>query len=427
MTMKSMKLKLFEFRKTLTTEQTDVDLIISEHINLCDNYSELEILENLKNQLEPYMYFSDLKPFLENVENELNEDSVVYALKDLYHKIKRKGDTFLYTQALNTILECSGIDDDVERNEKILNDLKMYEWIPEVRGFLYDMAETPQAKQNFSSDGAKIEDVFSVAVQVEEGFLTYIDDKWFILTDDIISYTTLEKHITDQVELKKLRLLEQSINKGVIDENEISFKISEELNISFDFKTKEMKLNDSPAEKEMTLEVLFNSPIIPIGGKGFYPMLVETVNNLDKFTNIDVAKRVYNVIKPSFECYVFKYKNSIAQYRIDKRMGKNFYTFENAISLIEEVAHELGADLTYFYEDRLNDEVGKIKLLESDEKRIDEKINEIDDALFTIKLEDKKIVESKEVKSLINTLLVQKHNLTIKLNNIKNKKSELLK
>jgi len=42
--MKSLKLKIFEYCKDLDIEQTEVSQIFTEHIDLCDNYSEKEIL-----------------------------------------------------------------------------------------------------------------------------------------------------------------------------------------------------------------------------------------------------------------------------------------------------------------------------------------------------------------------------------------------
>jgi hypothetical protein len=425
--MKSIKLNLFEYRKTLTPEQSDVVAIISEHIDLCDRYSETEIYNNLEATLESYKYYENVSKFLENLETELNTDPILYSLKDLYAKINRKGDTFLYEPALKTIIECINEENTEARSMRIINDLKMYEWISEIRGFLHTLSTTPQEKQNFDGSGAKIEDVNSLAVQIEEGFLTYIAKKWVLLNDDGISFTTLEKHINNEKDLHKLRLLEQAVDKSVITNDSIEFRLADELSIKFDLNTKEIKLNDSTLETETTIESIFNSPVIPFYGKAFYPILIEAYNNLDKFVHIDIVKHVYNVINPTFECYVFKFKNKIAQYRIDKNMGESFYEFDNAMPLIENVAHDLGADLTFFYEEMLPDEVAKLNDLTNAEKQITEKIEQVDNAILLIKYEDESIRESNEVKTLLNSLLLQKHKLSTELKEIKNSTTKLKK
>lgn len=39
------------------------------------------------------------------------------------------------------------------------------------------MASTPQMKQNFKSNGGMINDVYSVVLQLKEGYLTFVKDK----------------------------------------------------------------------------------------------------------------------------------------------------------------------------------------------------------------------------------------------------------
>lgn len=426
--MKSLKLKLFEYRKGLNADQSDVVNIISEHMGLCDEYSEKEIFTNLSTMLDKYKFYESVTPFLNEIDEELSTNSVLYSLKDLYAKIKRKGDGFLYETALNSIINCINETNDDNRKIKIIDDLKMYEWIPEIQLFLYEMASTPQTKQNFISKGGKIEDVFSIVLQLKEGYLTYVCESWVLMNDEGVNFTLLENHIKDDVQLKKLRLLEQAVNKADFEDDKITFNIAEELSVSFNVKTKEILLNGNEKEASTTLETLFNSPIVPFMGKGFYPILNETFNNLDKFMKIDTVKRVYNIVNPAYECYVFNYNNKISQYRLDRHMGNSYYTYENAMPLIENVLHELGADLTFFYEDLLSEETKLLVNLESEEKQLLEKITDVDNAILTIKYEgDNVIKENKIVEKLYNNLLGKKHKLAEELKVIKNKKVELYK
>lgn len=424
--MKSLKLKLFEYRKGLNIEQSEIANIISEHIDLCDQYSEKEIFLNLSNMLENFKFYDSVTPLLENIDEELSSDPILYSLKDLYAKIRRKGDTFLYETALNAILECINQPTLEDRKSMILDSLKMYEWISEIRMFLYEMASTPQTKQNFISKGGKIDDVFSIVLQLKEGYLTYIAENWVLLNEEGVNITLLENHITDDVQLKKLRLLEQAVNFADFTDESIIFNIAEELKVTFDVTSKQIFLNESESDKGTTLETLFNSPIVPLAGKGFYPVLNETFNNLDKFMKIDTVKHVYNIMNPAFECYVFNYNGKITQYRIDKHAGNSYYAFENAMPLIENVMHELGADLTFFYEDLLSEEIKAKVELEKQEKVVLEKLTDVENAILKIKHEGADIMkENKVVENLYNNLLGKKHKLSEELKSIKNEKSKL--
>ena len=82
--MKSLKLKLFEYRKGLNIEQADVAQIVSEHIDLCDSYSEKEIFGSLSTTLDKYKYFESVNPFLNEIDEELTTNSLLYNLKDFF-------------------------------------------------------------------------------------------------------------------------------------------------------------------------------------------------------------------------------------------------------------------------------------------------------------------------------------------------------
>jgi hypothetical protein len=425
--MKSLKLKIFEYCKDLDIEQTEVSQIFAEHIDLCDKYSEKEVYGSMSTMLERYKFYEKVSSFLEDVDSILSEQPLLYNLKDLYKKVARKEYSFLYENALHSIMDCINELSDEDRKIKILNDLKLYEWIPEVKLFLYEIATTPQAKQNFISKGGKIDDVFSIVLQLKEGYLTYVANKWFLLNADGITATLAENHISDDVQLKKLRLLEQAVEKGEFSDNKIVFNIAEGLVVSFDTDNKKIYLNESEADKGTTLETLFNSPVIPFMGKAFYPVLNETFNNLDKFMKIDTVKKVSNIMNTAYECFVFNYNGKISQYRVDKYMGNSYYTFDNAMPLIENVMHELGADLTFFYESQLSEEA-KAKIdITNKEKALMEKLKDVDNGIAQIKEEGELVKENKVLEDLYNSLLGRKHKLSEELNSVRNAKAKLTK
>lgn len=423
--MKSLKLKIFEYCKDLDIEQTEVSQILTEHIDLCDKYSEKEIYGSLSSLLERFKFYESVSTFLNDVDSILSEQPLLYNLKDLYSKVARKEYSFLYENALHSIMDCINQLTDEDRKIKILNDLKLYEWIPEVKLFLYEIASTPQAKQNFMSKGGKVDDVFSIVLQLKEGYLTYVANTWFLLNNDGVTATLAENHITDDVQLKKLRLLEQAIQKAEFTEDKIVFNIAEGLIVSFDTANKKIYLNESEADKGTTLETLFNSAVIPFLGKAFYPVLNETYNNLDKFMKIDTVKHVTNIMNTAYECYVFNFNGKISQYRVDKYMGNSYYTFENAMPLIENVMHELGADLTFFYENQLSEE-SKAKIdIKNKEKVLMEKLKDVDNGIAQIKEEGDLVKENKVLEELYNSLLSKKHKLSEELNSLRNNKSKL--
>lgn len=424
--MKSLKYKLFEYRKNLHFEQSEIDTIVNEHINLCNDYSEKEVFKNLSLQLENYKYYDSVKTILESIDAELSSDPLLYSLKDLYAKINRKGDNFLYENALTTILDIINETNDDNRKVQILENLKMYDWINEVRVFLSDMVELPQEKINFTSNGGRIEDVYSVVLQLKEGYLTYIRDKWFLMNDDGITSTLLETHIKDDKILKKYRLLEQAIEYATFEDDSISFDISEELTVTFNTNTKKMFLNGQEKEDETTLESLFNSPLIPYAGKGFYSILNETFINLDKFMKIDTVKRIYNVAQPAYECYVFKFNEKIAQYRIDGRQGQTIYTYDSASFIVETVMQELGVDLTFFFEEMLSGEMKQLNEIEKKEKVLLEKLQQTDNSILKIKESKELMEESLALKKLYNNLLSNKHKISEQLKALKNEKIKLL-
>lgn len=422
--MKSLKNNMYDFRKGLNFEQSDIATIITEHLKYADVYSEKEIYASLSNTLDKFKFYENVNAFLTEVDGELSSKPLIYSLKDLYSKLKRKDQHWMYESACNSILECIQQRSDEDKH-RILEDLKMYEWIPEVHEFLFGLASTPQAKSNFMAKGGKIEDVYSVVLQIKEGHLTYVAGTWFLLNKDGVKATLKENHITDIVQLKKLALLEDAINRADFNEDTITFNLAEGLTISFNTSNKKITLNESEADKATTLESLFNSPVVPLLAKGFYPILVETFNHLDKFVVVNTVKKVSNILNSTYECYVFNYEGKISQYRVDKRLGSSYYTYENAIPLIENVIHELGADLTFFYQDQLTEE-SKAKIeIQNKEKTVTEKLADVEQGILAIKESGESLTDNKALETLYNSLLGRKHKLTEELKTIKKDKVKL--
>jgi hypothetical protein len=423
--MKSLKNNMYEFRKGLSLEQSDIATIITEHIKLADSYSDKEIYGSLNNHLGKFKFYENVNTFLNEVDGELSSKPLIYNLKDLYSKLKRKDQQWLYESACNAILECIQQRSDEDKH-RILEDLKMHEWIPEIHQFLFEIASTPQAKSNFMAKGGKIEDVYSLVLQVKEGYLTYVAGSWFLLNkENGIKQTLKESHITDEVQLKKLSLLEDAIKFATFNEDKIVFQLAEGLNISFNTSNKKITMNESETDKGTTLESLFNSPVVPLLAKGFYPILVETFNHLDKFMVLNTVKKVTNILNTTYECYVFNFEGKISQYRVDKRLGASYYTYENAMPLIENVIHELGADLTFFYENQLSEETKAKISLENKEKAVTEKLNDVEQGILAIKESGESLKDNKALESLYNTLLGRKHKLSEELKAIKKDKVKL--
>lgn len=422
----NIKNKLVEFNSKLTNEQTEVINIVTNHVTYCDYNSEKEITASLNKCLETYTYFDNVKEILGILNGEINENSLYYKIKDLYYKVARKENSFLYENALSMLLDCLGLNTDEDRKIKVLNELKMYDWIPEVQLFLFEMAETPQAKMNLSSKGGQIEDVYSIVLQIEEGYLAFVHDKWFKFTDKGIEGTLLENHVTDEVQLKKMRLLEQVIAVAEFEGEMINFNVGEGLIIGINSQSGKLFLNGDEADSDTTLESIYNSPVIPFMAKGYYPMMAECVANLKTFVNLDYVKKVSNVLNQKYECYVFNFKNNINQYRLDKFQGSSLMQYESALAIIENVLHDLGIDITFFYENMLSEDLKAKKELEKKEIKLNEKLEEIEEAILKIKDQDKTISEHASIKALYNTLLADKHKISEQLKTVKNEKIKYL-
>jgi hypothetical protein len=373
--MKNLKLELFNFKKSLTFEQSEVEYVIEGHLN--SDFSEKQTILSLNEKLKPYTYDKQVKSFLESLNDDMRNYELLYELKNLYNVLNSKNQGELYRQPINVLLQTINLESDQDRMSKILNELAVYDWVPEVKLFVHNLTTSPEKRSNLLS-GGKGESVYSIVEQVEDGHIALIKDSWFFLTENSIEKTLLESNIKEEGELRTLRTLETAIKYATVNEDRINFRISEYLTLGLSVSKKGgIYINDDELNSDTTLESLFNSPIVPIVNKNFYPILLEVSENLDKFVELDVVKKIENLINPHLECYAFNYKNNTYLYRCDERYGNSFFKYESALELVNEVRNELNYDLTYFYENKLSKETVVKRKLEDKEREITLKLEDV--------------------------------------------------
>jgi hypothetical protein len=268
-----------------------------------------------------------------------------------------------------------------------------------------------------TSDGGKADQVFSVVERIEDGHLAYVEDKWFIISESSIEPTTLDKWFNDSNKLKQMLRLQQAINLGDFENGILNFKIDENLHIGVNVENGELLLNGEKTNKETTLENVFNSPIVPFTKKDFYPIISETINNIDKFVDLDIALKIYNVTNPFLESIVFNYKDKIYTYNVDRRYGNSFYEYQSAVELVNEMQSELGYDLTYFFKNKFDNEILVKKDLENKEKVIMEALKEVEYNIDRLNVSG--MLELDEIATAKTELVNEKKKLENQLQSIK--------
>ena len=375
--MKNIKYELFNFRKNLNLDQEEISVILENHIKAYDSISEKDIVTSLNERLKAYTFDKEVKTLLEDINNEMSEYKLLYELKHLYKVLDSQNQGELYRQPINVLLQTINLESDQDRMTKVLNELAVYNWVPEIKLFVNNLTTSPEKRSNLLS-GGKSESIFTIVEQVDNGYVALVDDSWFLLKDTEIEKTTLESNVQDENKLRLLRTLETALKYAEVSEERIDFRVSENLTIGLSVSDKgSIFINDDKMNKETTLESLFQSPLIPIINKNFYPLILETSNNLDKFVEFDVVKKVTNMVNPFLEAYAFNYKDSIYVYRSDSRYGKSFYKYSNSEEVVMEMKNELNYDLTYFYEDKLQKDVVKRRKLEDKEREITLKLEDL--------------------------------------------------
>ena len=417
--MKNLKLELFNFKKNLSLDQEEVSRIVEAHLNSCNDFSEKAIILSLNERLKSYTYDGEVKSLLEGLNDDMSNYELVYELKNLYNVLNTKNQGELYRQPINVLLQTINLDSDQDRMSKILNELAIYDWVPEIKLFVHNLTKSPEQRTNLLS-GGKGESIFTIAEQVEEGHIVLVKDSWFLLTDNGIEKTLLETHVKEEESIRTLRMLDTAMKYASISEDRVNFRVSEYLTIGLSVNKKGgLYINDDEMNGETTLESLFSSPIIPIVNKNFYPLLVEVSKNMDKFVEMDVVKRISNLINPYLEVFAFNYKNSTFLYRCDERYGNSFFKYESALELVNEVRNELNYDLTYFYENRLDKEIVTKKKLEDKEREVSLKLEDVNFNISKIKGSIQMIGESQVLTQALGNLEKRKSNLEAEFQAVK--------
>lgn len=417
--MKNIKLELFNFKKGLSLDQEEISFIVESHMNACNDFSEKQIILSLNEKLKSFGYDKEVSRFVESLNDDMKEYQLVYELKNLYSVLNTKNQGMLYRQPINVLLDAINLESDQDRMDKVLNELAVYDWVPEIKQFVHNLTKSPEQRNNLLS-GGKSESVYTIVEQVEEGYVCLVRESWFLLNEDTIEKTILESHVKDQEKYNTLRSLETAMKYSTISNDKVNFRISENLTISLSVSNKgTIFINDDEMNGETTLESLFNSPIIPIVNKNFYPLLVETSKNLDKFVELDIVKRISNLINPHLEAFAFNYKNCTYLYRCDERYGNSFFKYDSALELVNEVRNELNYDLTFFYENKMDKELITKRKLEDKEREITLKLEDVNFNIDKVSSSIKFIGESVVLKTALDNLENRRKSLEKDLDSIK--------
>jgi hypothetical protein len=417
----NLKLALFNFQKELTVEQLHESRIVNLHLANFDALSEKELYVSLRENLTPYTFDKGVVSLLESVKEEVTSKPLLYDLKDLYKKLERQNQGLLYRQPMITLLEIINRDSDDSRMEGILNDLSIYDWIPEISQFVNQLGNNPSVISSGTGNG-KAQPVYTMVERVQEGTLTFIGNRWFIINENEIKQTLVENHFKEEEKIREIRILEQALEQSIITDEKIEMCIDEYLTIGIATKDGSLYLNEEKLDSESTLESIFNSPIIPYLKKDQY-ILCETIkNNVKKFVEMDVVVRVFNPLNPYLESYCFNYKDKMYLYSRDTRKGSSFFQYENASELIHDVQRDMDCDLTKFFENKLSKELKELRQLEDQEQVINMKLKDITESIEMMSEQKALINESKDLQTAFNGLLTQKHQLLKQLSVIKEQK-----
>ena len=185
--MKNLKLELFNFKKNLSLDQEEVSVIVEGHMNACNQASEKAIILSLNERLKAYTYDKEVRSLLENLNDDMRNNELLYELKNLYNVLNTKNGGELYRQPINVLLQTINLETDQDRMSKVLNELAVYDWVPEIKLFVHNLTKSPEQRTNLLS-GGKGESIFTLVEQVEEGHIALVQDSWFILSENLIAF-----------------------------------------------------------------------------------------------------------------------------------------------------------------------------------------------------------------------------------------------
>jgi len=103
-----------------------------------------------------------------NINDDMANFELLYELKNLYNVINSKNQGELYRQPINVLLQTINLESDQDRMAKVLNELSVYDWVPEIKLFVYNLTKSPEQRSNLLS-GGKGESIYTIIEQVEDG------------------------------------------------------------------------------------------------------------------------------------------------------------------------------------------------------------------------------------------------------------------
>ena len=74
--MKNLKLELFNFKRSLSYEQSDIEYVIEGHLNPMNELSDKQIILSLNEKLKPFSYDKQVKLFVESLNDEIGRAHV---------------------------------------------------------------------------------------------------------------------------------------------------------------------------------------------------------------------------------------------------------------------------------------------------------------------------------------------------------------
>jgi hypothetical protein len=299
--------------------------------------------------------------------------------------------------------------------------------VPQIKSIVFNLTRSPLERQNMSNSG-KAEKVFTIVEKVEDGYMAFVNDRWFMIDEKEVKQVLAEDYIEDDDKIQEIRILEQCMKLSTIENDKVTFKIDENVQLSLSTKNdKSMFINEEKLDAETTLENVFNSPIIPYLKRDYFLLINTLKENLNNLVELDIALKVTNILNPYLESYAFNYKDKMYLYNKDIRTGSSFYAYESVNELINDVKKDLDYDLTHFFENKLSKELKQLKTLEDKEKSIELKIKDINEAIDELKNEQALLESDKSLKLTFDNLLIHRHNLYKELNAIKDEKIQFKK
>ena len=425
--MVNLRLELFNFKKGLDFEnQEDILQIVESHEKACHSESEVNIIRSLNERLSIYTYDEKVRGLLENLNKDVQENELDYNLKNLFKKIEEKNQGMIFRQPLNVILDIINTEDEQAKMAKIFEQLSLYDYVREIKTFIGNLTSTPEKRQNLLS-GGNAQSVYTVVESVENGHVAFISNSWFLVSEDKIEKVLLEDFVTDEQKLKALRILQDAMIHCDVTPERIDFRLDENITIGLSVeKPGNIFINEDAMNDETSIDTLFNSPIVPLIKKGFYPMVKSVYENLDKFVELDVVKHITNIGNPFVEAFAFNFGEDVFMYRVDNRQGSSLYKYESATELVNDINNEFGYDLTYFFENRLDEESKTLRKLEDRIRQITVDIETIEDEEDKVETSIKMLGESEVLTKALEILKEEKEDLKSTLLAAKKVKSELL-